>query len=129
MFNFNGNKTNNDENFLDTDDRLVLYETDGHTCEIYYVTEVNDESVIAAGRAVVPKYECDVAVSQEGRVWLYQAPKAHIKEVERLARLEQSMVLQHITNYKPEPKENPNLDMKFWALALLLFVAIIAAAF
>ena len=118
-----------EENFLDLDDRLVIYESDGHNCEIYYVTEVSDEAVIAAGRAVVPKQDCHVSTSSEGRIWLYNAPKAHVHEVERLARLEQSMVLQQITNYKPEPKENPNLDMKFWALAALLFVAIIAAAF
>lgn len=118
-----------EENFLDLDDRLVIYENDGHNCEIYYVTEVSDESVIAAGRAVVPKADCHVSTSSEGRVWLYNAPKSHVHEVERLARLEQSIVLRQITNYKPEPPPNPNLDMKFWALAALLFVAIIAAAF
>ncbi|MGF0472471.1 hypothetical protein ACQQ6W_23350 [Lysinibacillus fusiformis] len=122
-------KKKEEENFLDLDDRLIIYENDGHNCEIYYVTEVNDESVIAAGRAVVPKGDCSVSTSSEGRIWLYNAPKAHVHEVERLARLEQSMVLQQITNYKPEPKENPNLDLKHWALVGLLFVAIIAAAF
>ncbi|MEA0565517.1 hypothetical protein [Lysinibacillus irui] len=122
-------KRKEEDHFLDLDDRLIVYENDGHTCEIYYVTEVNDEAVIAAGRAVVPKGDCDVRTSSEGRVWLYNAPKKHVHEVERLAQLEKSMVLQKITDYKPEPKENPNLDMKFWALAALLFVAIIAAAF
>lgn len=126
MFN---KKRKEEENFLDLDDRLVVYENDGHNCEIYYVTEVNDESVIVAGRAVVPKGDCVVSTSSEGRIWLYDAPKKHVHEVERLARLERSMVLQQITNYKPEPPVNPNLDLKFWALAILLFVAIIAAAF
>lgn len=122
-------KKKEEEHFLDLDDRLIIYENDGHSCEIYYVTEVNDEAVIAAGRAVVPKGDCNVSTSSEGRIWLYNAPKAHVHEVERLARLEQSMVLQKITEYKPEPKENPNLDFKHWALVGLLFVAIIAAAF
>jgi len=122
-------KKKEEENFLDLEDRLIVYENDGHNCEIYYVTEVNEEAVIAAGRAVVPKGDCSVSTSSEGRIWLYNAPKAHVHEVERLARLEGSMVLRQITNYKPEPVENPNLDMKFWALAALLFVAIIAAAF
>lgn len=123
------NKRKEEENFLDLDDRLVVYENDGHNCEIYYVTEVNDESVVVAGRVVAPKGDCSVSTSSEGRIWLYNAPKAHVHEVERLARLEKSIVLKHITNYKPEPKENPNLDLKYWALAGLLFVAIIAAAF
>lgn len=121
-------KKREEENFLDLDDRLVIWAKDGHNCEIYYVTEVNDESVIVAGRVVVPKGDCNVSTSSEGRIWLYDAPKAHVHEVERLARLEQSMVLQQITNYKPEPKENPNHDLKHWALVGLLFVAIIVAA-
>lgn len=126
MFN---KKKKEEENFLDLDDRLVIYANDAQTCEIYYVTEVSDESIICAGRAVVPKADCSVATSSEGRVWLYDAPKEHVHEVERLARLEQSIVLRQITNYKPDPPANPNLDMRFWGLAALLFVAIIAAAF
>lgn len=128
MFNFNRSKKE-DENFFDLDDRLIIYENDGHNCEIYNVTEVNDQAVIAAGRAVVPKEECHVSTSAEGRIWLFNAPKAHVHEVERLARLEKSIVLQQITNYKPEPKENPNSDLRFWAVIGLLFVAIVVTAF
>lgn len=125
---FNRNRKE-EENFLDTDDRLIIWNEETLSCEIHYVTEINDESIIAAGHAVVPKNLCNIATSAEGRIFMYQAPAAAVQHVESLARLEQSIVLQHITNYKPEPKENPNLDMKFWALAGLLFVAIIAAAF
>lgn len=125
---FNRNKKE-EENFLDLDDRLIVWNEENLSCDIHYVTEVNDESVIVAGRFVAPKKLCSVATSSEGRVYMYQAPAVAIEHIETLAKLEQSIVLQNITNYKPEPKENPNLDMKFWALAGLLFVAIIAAAF
>lgn len=124
---FNRNKKE-EENLLEMDDRLIIYESDGHNCEIYYVTEISDEAVICAGRVVVPKADCHVSMSAEGRVWLYNAPKAHVHEVERLAQLEKSMVLRQMTNYNPEKPVNPNLDMKFWAMAFLLFVAIIAVA-
>lgn len=117
-----------DENLLDMDDRLIMYESDGHNCEIHYVTEITDEAVICAGLAVVPKEDCHVSMSKEGRVWMYHAPKALVHEVERLAKLEKNIVLRQMTNYNPEKAANPNLDMKFWAMAFLLFVAIIAVA-
>ncbi|QTB25013.1 hypothetical protein J1907_23755 (plasmid) [Lysinibacillus sphaericus] len=122
-------KKKEEEHFLDLDDRLIVWNEENHSCEIHYVTEVSDESVIVAGRFVAPKELCNVATSSEGRVYIYQAPAVAIQHIESLAKLEQSMVLQQITNYKPEPKENPNLDFKHWALVGLLFVAIIAAAF
>lgn len=117
-----------EENFLDLDDRLVVWNEGNQSCEIFYVTEVDDESVIVAGRVVVPKKLCNVATSAEGRVFLYQGPPAAIQHIESLARLEKSIVLRHITTYNPEKPANPNLDMKFWAMAFLLFVAIIAVA-
>ena len=117
-----------EENFLDLDDRLIIYESDGHNCEIHYITEITDEAVICAGRAVVPKEDCHVSMSAEGRVWLFNAPKAHVHEVERLAKLEKSIVLRQMTSYNPEKPANPNHDMRFWAMTFLLFVAIIAVA-
>jgi len=33
-----------------------------------------------------------------------------------------------MTSYNPEKPVNPNTDLRFWAMAFLLFVAIIAVA-
>lgn len=125
---FNNRNKKEEENLLDMDDRLIMYESDGHNCEIHYITEISDEAIICAGRAVVPKEDCHVSMSAEGRVWLYNAPKAHVHEVERLAKLEKSIVLRHMTSYNPEKPVNPNGDLRFWAMVFLLFVAIIAVA-
>lgn len=124
-----GKKEKNIEEYFETDHRLVVFNEDKRTCDIVQVTNITDVSIISAGRYSVPKADCEVTTSEEGLVFFYRAPSRVIQEVERLARLEQSIVLTQITQYKTEPKENPNLDMKFWAIAFLLFVAIIAAAF
>ena len=123
------NKKQSDEMNFETDDRLIIYDLEKRTTDIYFVTTVDDEKVIAAGRAVVPKSDCIVTVSEIGRVYTYNAPTEMIVEVEKLAKLEQSIVLQQLTNYTEPIKDNPNLDFTKWALFGLLFVAIIVAAF
>lgn len=123
-------KRKDEEEFtLDTEHRLVVFDDDKLTVDIVYITEINDSGIVAAGKYVVPQDDCEVAKSPDGLVYFYRAPKESVQETQRLARLEQSIVLSQITQYKPAQKENPNLDMKFWAIAFLLFVAIIAAAF
>lgn len=118
-----------DLDVFETDHRLIVYNLDQRTTDICVVTAVTDEHVIAAGRYSIPKSDCTVTSSELGRVFTFEAPNNVITEVERLARLEQSIVLQQLTNYKEPQVENPNLDLTKWALVGLLFVAIIVAAF
>lgn len=118
-------KKENPEEFYETDDRLVVYDADRRICNMYYITHVDDESVMAAGKAKVPKEDCQVANSDEGLVYLYNAPTEIIKETERLARLEESIVLRQITQYEEPEVPNPNMDLFKWALVVLLIVAII----
>ena len=122
-------KKQEDEFNVLLDDRLVVIDTDQRTSEIVYLDEIIDTHVQATGRYVVPKEECEVTTSPEGRVWIVKANTHIITELQRLAKLEQSIVLRQLTNYKPPVVENPNTDMFKWALFVLLFVAIIVAAF
>lgn len=124
-----GKNGKDDVDFFESDDRLILFDEEKRTSDIVRITDITDTAVMCAGRYSVPKADCEVTTSPEGRVYFYRAPSKVIEEVERLAKLEQSIVLQQLTNYKEPVKENPNLDMKFWGLAALLFVAIIVAAF
>lgn len=114
---------------FDTGDRLIIYNTDQRTVDIVPVTGVTDTQVESIGRYIIPKQDVSVHVSDFGRVYTFEAPQKIVEETERLARLEQSIVLKQITNYKPEEEINPNSDLYKWALIFLLFVAIIAAAF
>lgn len=118
-----------DVDFYESDDRLIVFDEDKRTSDIVYVTDVTDVAVVSAGKYSVPREDCEVTTSPEGRVYFYRAPSQYVQEVQRLAKLEQSIVLTQITNYKPPVKENPNLDVKFWVVSVLLFVAIIMAAF
>lgn len=118
-------KKENPEEFYETDDRLVVYDADRRICNMYYITHVDDESVMSAGKVKVPKDDCQVANSEEGLVYLYNAPTEIIKETERLARLEESIVLRQITQYEEPAVPNPNMDLFKWALVVLLIVAII----
>jgi len=118
-------KKENPEEFYETDDRLVVYDADRRICNMYYITHIDDESVMAAGKVKVPKDDCQVANSEEGLVYLYNAPTEIIKETERLARLEESIVLRQITQYEEPEVPNPNMDLFKWALVVLLIVAII----
>ena len=115
--------------FFDTRHKLIIFNEDQRTCEVHPVTTVDEKSVIAAGRHVVDKESCAIYSGENGLVYAYKAPAHIIAETQRLAKLEQSIVLQQITNYREPIKENPNLDFTKWALFGLLFVAIIVAAF
>ena len=123
-----GRKKEDEFNML-LDDRLVVIDIDQRTSDIVHLDEITDTHVQATGRYVVPKADCEVTTSDEGRVWIVKANTHVINDLERLARLEQNIVIRQLTNYKEPIKDNPNTDMRFWALALLLFVAIIVAAF
>ena len=123
------NKKEMDEYFGDGDDRLIVFDTDKRTTDVVYVTEVTADAVISHGKYKVPKTDCEVYTSPEGRVYVMKTTTPIVTETERLAKLEISTVLSQITSYKAPVKENPNLDMKFWAVVGLLFVAIIMAAF
>lgn len=122
-------KKKDDEFNVLLDDRLVVIDLEQRTSDIVYLDEITDTHVQATGRYVVPREDCEVTTSSEGRVWIVKAQTHVITELQRLARLEQSIVLTQLTNFKPPVVENPNTDMFKWGLFVLLFVAIIAAAF
>ena len=122
------NKKNEDV-FEASTDRLIVIDTEKRTSDVVYIDDVDDLSVTSTGRYKVPRGDCDVFTSSEGLVYVLKAETQYVTETARLATLERSIVLSHLTQYKPEPKENPNLDMFKWALFALLFVAIIALAF
>lgn len=124
-----GKSKPNETDFIESDDRLVMIDVEKHTSDIVFVDQVTDTHIISTGKYSVPKADCEVTTSPNGRVYIVKAQTHVISELERIARLERSVVLQQLTNYKPPKEENPNMDMKFWALAALLFVAIIVAAF
>lgn len=123
------NKKSETDVFEMSTDRLIVMDVEKRTSDVVYIDDVDDMSITSTGRYKVPRGDCDVFTSPEGLVYILKADAQYVQETKRLAALERSVVLAQLTQYKPEPKENPNLDMFKWGLFFLLFVAIIVAAF
>lgn len=123
------NKKSETDVFEMSTDRLIVMDVEKRTSDVVYIDDADDMSITSTGRYKVPRGDCDVFTSPEGLVYILKADAQYVQETKRLAALERSVVLAQLTQYKPEPKENPNLDMFKWGLFFLLFVAIIVAAF
>lgn len=132
---FFGKKDNEDQQQIQYDElyetqhRLVIYDQEKRSCEIYIVTDITDKEVVSMGRAVAPIADCEIHISQYGRVYTLNASSQYIEEAKNLALLQQSTVLSQITAYREPEQPNANMDLMKWAMVFLLFVAIIAAAF
>lgn len=119
-----------DDDIFDIYGELVVYNADKRTVDRVPIDDISDTHVTSTGRYSVPKEDLSIHVSTDGTVvYTLEAPEFYVQETERLAKLERSIVLTQITQFKPPVEDNPNTDMRFWALAVLLFVAIIASVF
>lgn len=125
---FNKKKSDEDEFHFETNDLLIVFDQDNKTSDIKRVTSVIDGAVKVAGYYSVPLLDCEITTGAEGRNYFYRAPSQSIMETERLALLEESMVLHQITAYKPPIAPNA-ID---WTKGLLfagLFLCIIGFIF
>jgi hypothetical protein len=119
------NRKKEDEEYtFETSDILIVFDDEKRTSDIKRITEIDGESVIAAGHYKIPLEDCEVTTGQEGRNFFYRAPSQSIKETQRLAALEQSMVLTQITAYKPPVPPN-TMDWTKGLLFGLVFIAFI----
>lgn len=115
-------------------DTLIVWESEGTDADqeefalshvgIFDVDDVRNGTVYVTGRHAVPVADCHTANSPEGLIYLYRAPSAIVRETERLAKLEQSIVLQQITDYAVEP-EHKSMDWTKVGLFVLLGLAMI----
>lgn len=121
---FNKKKSEEDDFNFETNDLLIVFDDEKKTSDIKRVTSVMDGSVTVAGYYKVPLLDCEITTGEGGRNFFYRAPNQSIVETERLAQLEESMVLSQITAYKPPVLPNA-ID---WTKGLLfagLFLCII----
>jgi len=113
---------------IQTDDILIVFDSDNLTSDINYITHIDDESVTVDGLYKVPIADCDITTGRNGRNFFYKAPQKSIQETERLARLEKSIVLTQITAYEPPLMPN-SIDWIKGLLFAMLFLAFIIIAF
>lgn len=116
-------KREDEDFFIETEDILVIFDDENKTSTIERINEIRDGAIYVTGKHSVPIEDAEITNGVEGRIFFYRAPTASIEETKRLARLEQSIVLNQITAYKaPEP---PNtMD---WTKAMLF--GLVALAF
>lgn len=111
----------------DLDDRLIIYDDDLQTTTIEYVDKVDDGKVTVYGKHAVPVQDCVITNGDVhgivARVYFYRAPTESIQTTTNLAKLEQSIVLQQITDYS-EKKEEKSFDWVKFGLFALLGIAI-----
>lgn len=124
---FSRKKEETNEYSFETNDLLIVFDEDNRTSDINYVTDVSEDSVTVEGLYKVPLADCDITTGKDGRNFFYRAPHRSIKETERLAELEQNMVLTQITAYQPPILPN-SLDWTKGLLFALLFIAFIIIA-
>ena len=116
-------KQEDEEYSIETTDLLIVFDNDNRTSDIKQIDYIDDEAVTVEGAYKVPIKDCEISVGKEGRNFFYRAPQQSINEVERLARLEQNIVLSQITSYR-EP-EMPNAT----DLTKIILMGLIAVAF
>jgi hypothetical protein len=119
----NKRKTEDEFNF-ETTDLLIVFDDEKRTSDIKRVTSVMDGAVTVAGYYKIPLHDCEITTGADGRNFFYRAPSQSIMETERLAELEESMVLSQITAYKP-PIPPSAIDWTKGLLFGLVFVCVI----
>ncbi|AIF45732.1 hypothetical protein [Virgibacillus sp. SK37] len=120
-------KENDSEFSFETNDLLIVFNENNRTSDINFVSEVTEEAVTVDGLYKVPLGDCEITTGKDGRNFFYRAPAQSITETERLAQLEQSMVLNQITNYQPPVMPN-SIDWVKGLLIGLIFIAFIVLA-
>lgn len=124
MLSFMKKKKDDLEFFAETDDLIVIFDDENKTSVIERISEIRGGAIYVTGKHAVPIEDAEMSNGVEGRIFFYRAPAESVAETRRLAKLEQSMVLNQITAYKAPVPPN-TMD---WTKALLfglIFVAFI----
>lgn len=113
-----------DEIFSETDDILIVFDDENKTSDIKRITEIKEGTIYVTGQYAVPLLDCDITTGVEGRNFLYRAPSQSVRETQRLAQLEKSIVLNQITAYK-KPIPPASMDWTKGLLFGLVFIAFV----
>ncbi|MDP4086025.1 MAG: hypothetical protein Q8934_15585 [Bacillota bacterium] len=119
-----GRKKQDDEFNFDTNDLLVIFDDENKTSDIQRIGEIREGTIYVTGKYAIPYEDCEITTGTDGRNFFYRAPARSILETKRLAALEQSMVLNQITAYRP-PVPPSSMDWTKGILFALIFVAFI----
>lgn len=117
-------KRKEDDFFPETNDVLIVFDDDSRTSDIQRISEIREGVIYVTGRYAIPQEDCEVTTGLEGRNFFYRAPGESVFETQRLAALEQNMVLKQITAYRT-PIPPAAMDWTKGLLFGLIFIAFI----
>lgn len=113
-------------------DRVVILEDTGQA-DIAVVYDSDDQAIYAASPTqeyAIPRTDIQaVYVSSGGRIFVIGAEPSYVRETERLAALEKSIVLRQITMYEDPPAQDdrrPDIGrIMTWILIAVLVLGVI----
>ncbi|MED2934116.1 hypothetical protein P4308_18865 [Bacillus wiedmannii] len=122
---FSRSKMKEEDFFPSTNDVLIVFDNEAKTSDIKRINNIEEDTLFVTGEYAVPIADCEITNSVNGRNFFYRAPSQSVQETKRLAQLEKSMVLKHITQFKPKPPESPFDIMKIGLMIIILFAFIV----
>jgi hypothetical protein len=117
-------KKKKEEFFPDTNDILIVFDNEHKASDIQRISEIREGTLYVTGKYAVPADDCEITTGLEGRNFFYRAPSQSVLETQRLAALEQNLVLTQITAYRP-PMLPTSMDWTKGLLFGLIFLAFI----
>jgi len=112
-------------------DRVVIIEENG-CADIATVYDTDDHAVYAASAAqdyAIPIADLRAHVGPSGRIFVLAAESDYVRDTERLAALEKSIVLRQVTHYAKPPEDDSSgfkiRDILMYALIFVLVLGVI----
>lgn len=112
-------------------DRVVIVEDNG-TADIAYVYDSDDITIYAeSGNQdyALPLADLTSHVGPSGRIYTLRAEADYVADTKRLAALEKSIVLRHVTQFVAAKPEEKRFDFKALMLYLLIGALLLAVIF
>jgi len=114
-------------------DRVVIVNGDG-TADIATVYDADDQAVYAASGAqeyAIPVGDTKVHsfVGGSGRIYVLGADPEYVQDTKRLAALERSIVLRHVTQFERRVEDAKKMSIKELMLYLLVAILLLAVIF
>jgi hypothetical protein len=113
-------------------DKLVILEEDG-TADIATIYNTDDQSVYADSPSqdyAVPVGDLQAFVGPSGRIFVLRSDAEYVRDTQRLAALEKSIVLRQVTQFqKPPEPEGSGINIRSIMLYALIGVLLLAVIF
>lgn len=112
-------------------DRVVIIEENG-TADIATVYDSDDQSVYADSSSQdysIPLADLTSHVGPHGRIYILKADSDYVRDTKRLAALEKSIVLRHVTQFVTPREDTPAFNLKQIMMYVLIGILLLAVVF